>query len=110
MSPPSLRINPKSRRGKLLLIDGPISSPLFSLFHLATALVQGLQRVLHRAVVVPILEGRRAGPPRPILGLVRRVPRVTTATAYLIGVGPRPEHAPAFAARPAREPRGRATG
>jgi 2-polyprenyl-6-methoxyphenol hydroxylase-like FAD-dependent oxidoreductase len=77
---------------------------------LATALVQGLQRVLHRAVVVPILEGRRAGPPRPILGLVRRVPRVTTATAYLIGVGPRPEHAPAFAARPAREPRGRATG
>ena len=71
----------------------------------ATVLIQSLQRVLHRAVVVPILEGRRQGPPRPLLSLLQRVPRVTTATAYLIGVGPRPEHAPDFAVRAAREPR-----
>ena len=66
----------------------------------ATVLVQGLQRMLHRGVVVPILDGRRTGPPAPVLALMRRVPRLTQLMAYVIGVGFRPEHAPDFAVRP----------
>ena len=67
---------------------------------LATALVQTLQRGLHRGLVMPILDGRRTGPPDLMLALLRRVPRLTVVTAYLIGVGLRPEHAPEFARRP----------
>ncbi|GGJ86162.1 hypothetical protein GCM10010123_14700 [Pilimelia anulata] len=66
---------------------------------LPTVLVQRLQRLMHRAFVVPILDGRRAGPPAPVLGLVRRVPQLSVVPAYLIGVGFRPEHAPDFARR-----------
>jgi 2-polyprenyl-6-methoxyphenol hydroxylase-like FAD-dependent oxidoreductase len=66
----------------------------------ATTLVQSLQRLLHRGLVVPILDGRRNGPPDRLLALLRRVPRLTSVTAYLIGVGFKPEHAPDFARRP----------
>jgi len=66
---------------------------------LPTIVVQSLQRVMHRAVVVPIIEGRRTGPPKPFLALMRRVPQATLVPAYLIGVGLRPEHAPRFARR-----------
>ena len=40
------------------------------------------------------------GPPKPVLALLRRVPAASYLTAYLIGVGIRPEHAPPSAARP----------
>jgi 2-polyprenyl-6-methoxyphenol hydroxylase-like FAD-dependent oxidoreductase len=70
---------------------------------LPTVLVQTLQRALHRALVAPLIEGRRPGPPAPVLALLRRLPQLTVVPAYLIGVGLRPEHAPAFARRaPAR--------
>jgi len=69
----------------------------------ATVVVQTLQRMMHRGLVTPILDGRRTGPPRPVLGLLRRVPRLSYLTAYLLGVGIRPEHAPAYA-RPAPTP------
>lgn len=77
----------------------------------ATVVVQALQRLLHRGMVAPILDGRRTGPPKPVLALLRGVPRLTYVTAYLIGVGIRPEHAPAFAIRPLRlrEDAGRTT-
>jgi len=64
-----------------------------------TILVQALQRVMHRGLVMPIIEGRRMGPPRPILALLQRVPQTSFLTAYLVGVGLRPEHAPEFARR-----------
>jgi 2-polyprenyl-6-methoxyphenol hydroxylase-like FAD-dependent oxidoreductase len=67
---------------------------------LPTILVQEMQQLIHRAVVEPIIEGRRTGPPKPVLGLLSRVPQVSYLPAYLIGVGFRPEHAPAFARRP----------
>jgi hypothetical protein len=54
---------------------------------------------MHRGLVTPILAGRRMGPPRPLLALMRHVPQVSSVTAYLIGIGIRPEHAPAFAVR-----------
>jgi 2-polyprenyl-6-methoxyphenol hydroxylase-like FAD-dependent oxidoreductase len=68
---------------------------------LPTALVQSLQRILHSGVVAPIVEGRRMGPPAPVLALLRRFPQVSFLPAYLIGVGVRPEHAPNVARRPA---------
>lgn len=72
---------------------------------MATVMVQTLQRMMHRGLVRPILDGRRLGPPRPVLALLRSFPRATSLTAYLIGVGIRPEHAPPFAVRPARDTR-----
>lgn len=68
---------------------------------LPTIAVQTLQRLMHRGLVTPILEGRRMGPPRPVLALMRRVPQMSSVTAHIIGVGLRPEHAPEFARRPA---------
>jgi 2-polyprenyl-6-methoxyphenol hydroxylase-like FAD-dependent oxidoreductase len=86
------------------LLDGPPTARDLARVRnrriVATVLVQGLQRMLHRGVVVPILDGRRAGPPAPVLALMRRVPRLTQLMAYVIGVGFRPEHAPDFAVRP----------
>jgi 2-polyprenyl-6-methoxyphenol hydroxylase-like FAD-dependent oxidoreductase len=67
---------------------------------LPTILVQSLQRLMHRVVVVPIIDGRRTGPPKPALALLRHVPQASYVPAYLIGVGLHPEHAPAFARRP----------
>jgi 2-polyprenyl-6-methoxyphenol hydroxylase-like FAD-dependent oxidoreductase len=67
---------------------------------LPTILVQALQRLMHRGLVVPIIEGRQMGPPKPVLSLMRRIPQASYVPAYLIGVGLRPEHAPAFARRP----------
>lgn len=65
----------------------------------ATVVVQALQRMMHRGLVEPILDGRRLGPPRPVLAVLRHVPGASRVTAHLIGVGIRPEHAPPFAAR-----------
>jgi len=66
---------------------------------LPTVLVQWMQRLMHSAVVGPIVEGRRMGPPGPVLALVSRFPQLSFVPAYLIGVGFRPEHAPPFARR-----------
>ncbi len=65
----------------------------------ATRLVQGLQRLMHRGIVTPVLESRRQRPPRPLLALLRRVPQISVVPAYLIGFGFRPEHAPPYARR-----------
>jgi 2-polyprenyl-6-methoxyphenol hydroxylase-like FAD-dependent oxidoreductase len=71
---------------------------------LTTVVVQALQRLLHRGVVMPIIDGVRMGPPAPLLALIHRVPQLSFVPAYLIGVGLRPEHAPEFARRSAEEP------
>ncbi|MFV2020243.1 FAD-dependent oxidoreductase [Micromonospora sp. LOL_023] len=67
---------------------------------LPTVVVQAMQQALHRNLVRPILDGRRAGPPAPVLTLMRRLPQASLLPAYLIGIGPRPEDAPDFARRP----------
>jgi len=67
--------------------------------YLPTVLVQCLQRMMHRLIVKPVLEGRREGPPKPLTRLMRKVPRASFVPAYLIGIGFRPEHAPAWARR-----------
>jgi 2-polyprenyl-6-methoxyphenol hydroxylase-like FAD-dependent oxidoreductase len=66
---------------------------------LPTLLVQGLQRMMHAGVIKPLIEGRRQGPPKALVTLLRLVPKATYLPAYLIGVGFRPEHAPEFARR-----------
>jgi 2-polyprenyl-6-methoxyphenol hydroxylase-like FAD-dependent oxidoreductase len=69
---------------------------------LPTVAVQLLQRLMHRVLVKPIIEGRRGGPPKPALAVMRRLPAASFVPAYLIGIGLRPEHAPPFARRQAR--------
>ncbi|EID53337.1 FAD-dependent oxidoreductase [Saccharomonospora xinjiangensis] len=64
-----------------------------------TIVVQGLQRLLHRVIVAPVMEGRRSGPPKPLTKTLRTAPWLSAVPAFLIGVGPRPERAPTFARR-----------
>ena len=72
---------------------------------LPTILIQSLQRLMHRGFAAPILEGRRVGPAKPVQALMRRFPPASFIPAYLVGVGPLPEHAPDFARRPAANSR-----
>jgi 2-polyprenyl-6-methoxyphenol hydroxylase-like FAD-dependent oxidoreductase len=67
----------------------------------ATALVQTLQRGLHRALFTPVVEGRRSAMPAAPIAVLHRLPGLRFVPAYLIGVGFRPERAPEFAKRPA---------
>lgn len=64
-----------------------------------TAVTQAVQRVLHRRLLGPLLQGRDPTPPAALLGLVERLPWLSAVPAYFVGVGVRPEHAPAFARR-----------
>lgn len=64
------------------------------------AVIQAVQRVLHARVIMPALDGRAISPPRPLAWLLRRVPGVAVVPALLLGIGPRPERAPAYARRP----------
>ncbi|MEV7097014.1 FAD-dependent oxidoreductase [Amycolatopsis sp. NPDC051045] len=68
-----------------------------------TLMVQGLQRLLHRTVVRGVMNGKRNGPPAPLIKAFARFPRLSYVPARLLGLGLRPEHAPAFARR-AMEP------
>lgn len=64
-----------------------------------TVVVQTVQRVMHRAVFVPLFAGKRSGAPPILLFLVRHAPVVRRLMPRLIAFGPRPEHAPGFARR-----------
>jgi len=66
---------------------------------LPTAVTQGVQRVLQRALLGPLLRGADPTPPAALLTLVDRLPWLSAVPAYFVGVGIRPEHAPAFARR-----------
>lgn len=66
---------------------------------LPAAVTQGLQRILQRMVVGPVLSGARATFPKPVLVLTSRFPALRKIPAYLIAIGLRPEHAPDFARR-----------
>jgi 2-polyprenyl-6-methoxyphenol hydroxylase-like FAD-dependent oxidoreductase len=64
-----------------------------------TAVTQAVQRVLQRALLGRLLRGEDPSPPAALLGLVERLPWLSFLPAYFIGVGVRPERAPAFARR-----------
>ncbi len=64
-----------------------------------TAVTQAVQRLLQNRLLGPLLRGADPTPPAALLGLVERLPWLSVVPAYFIGVGVRPEHAPAFARR-----------
>lgn len=66
-----------------------------------TAVTQAVQQVLAGRLLGPLLHGADPTPPTALLGLVERLPWLSIVPAYFIGVGVRPEHAPAFARREA---------
>ncbi|WKK71757.1 hypothetical protein Q0F99_00670 [Rathayibacter oskolensis] len=57
--------------------------------------------MLHARLIMPALSGRLSGPPRPLVALLRALPALAVVPALLVGVGPRPERAPAWSRRPA---------
>jgi 2-polyprenyl-6-methoxyphenol hydroxylase-like FAD-dependent oxidoreductase len=61
---------------------------------------QGLQRMVHRVLIAPALSGELTGFPKMPLMLAQKVPALRTVPAYIVAIGPRPEHAPDFARRP----------
>jgi 2-polyprenyl-6-methoxyphenol hydroxylase-like FAD-dependent oxidoreductase len=63
-----------------------------------TAVTQGVQRVLQRGLG-PLLRGADPTPPAAFLTVMQRLPWLSFVPAYFIGVGVRPERAPAFARR-----------
>ncbi|MEK0157507.1 FAD-dependent oxidoreductase [Arthrobacter oryzae] len=64
-----------------------------------TVVVQAVQRIMHRAVFVPLFAGRRTGAPPILLFFVRHAPVVRRIMPRLVAFGPLPEHAPGFARR-----------
>jgi len=64
-----------------------------------TAVTQGVQRVLQRGLLGPLLRGADPTPPEALLSVIERLPWLSVLPAYFIGVGIRPERAPAFARR-----------
>lgn len=65
----------------------------------ATAITQGIQRAMHRALVIPVFNGADGKPPVAFTTLLQKLPWLTAIPARIIGVGVRPERAPAFARR-----------
>ncbi|SEF37743.1 2-polyprenyl-6-methoxyphenol hydroxylase [Amycolatopsis pretoriensis] len=62
-------------------------------------LVQALQRIMHADLAGPIRSGEQAGPPGRLMTAARWLPVLRTFAVYLVGVGLRPERAPASARR-----------
>jgi 2-polyprenyl-6-methoxyphenol hydroxylase-like FAD-dependent oxidoreductase len=65
----------------------------------AAAITQALQRIMHRRLVVPVFAGADGKPPAVFVALLQRLPWLTAIPARVIGVGVRPERAPAYARR-----------
>jgi 2-polyprenyl-6-methoxyphenol hydroxylase-like FAD-dependent oxidoreductase len=63
-----------------------------------TAVTQAVQRFLQRGLG-PLLRGGNPTPPAAFLDVMQRLPWLSFLPAYFIGVGVRPERAPAFARR-----------
>ncbi|HEU0190464.1 MAG TPA: FAD-dependent oxidoreductase [Mycobacterium sp.] len=70
---------------------------------LPAVVTQSVQRLLHRGLR-PILRGEDLTPPEALLSAIERLPWLSGVPAYFVGVGVRPEHAPAFARRDAAAP------
>ncbi|WP_281356909.1 FAD-dependent oxidoreductase [Fodinicola acaciae] len=67
-----------------------------------TWVLQTLQGLLHRLVFEPVLAAKGELKVPLAARIIVRYPWLGRYPAHLIGVGPRPEHAPEFARRPAR--------
>ena len=65
---------------------------------LPTVATQRLQRIIHRGMSRPA--DQELKPPAALQVVLERLPGLAVVPAYLVGVGLRPESAPAFARRP----------
>jgi 2-polyprenyl-6-methoxyphenol hydroxylase-like FAD-dependent oxidoreductase len=63
-----------------------------------TAVTQTFQRLLHTVMLRAMASGKTPSPGKA-LSILARFPQLSAIPAYLMGVGVRPEHAPAFARR-----------
>lgn len=61
--------------------------------------VQALQRIMHADLAGPIVSGGEAGPPGRMMTAAQWLPFLRTLAVYSVGVGLRPERAPASARR-----------
>lgn len=66
---------------------------------LPAALTQSAQRMLQTVLLRAVFRGADPTPPALLLNVVRWLPWLSALPAYFVGVGVRPEHAPAFARR-----------
>jgi 2-polyprenyl-6-methoxyphenol hydroxylase-like FAD-dependent oxidoreductase len=66
-----------------------------------TAVTQGLQRVIQRLLVASVLAGKLPTFPKAPMILMTKFPALRVVPAYIVAIGPRPEHAPEFARRSA---------
>ncbi len=64
-----------------------------------TVITQAIQRGMHRALVAPAFRGAEPEPPAALAAVLRKLPWLSAIPARVIGVGIRPERAPAFARR-----------
>jgi 2-polyprenyl-6-methoxyphenol hydroxylase-like FAD-dependent oxidoreductase len=64
-----------------------------------TAVTQAVQRVLGGRLLGAVLRGADPTPPDALLRVMERLPWLSVLPAYFVGVGVRPERAPAFARR-----------
>ena len=64
-----------------------------------TVVTQAIQRVMHRALVAPVFRGAEPEPPAALAAVLRKLPWLSAIPARVVGVGIRPERAPAFARR-----------
>ncbi|WP_281269602.1 FAD-dependent oxidoreductase [Arthrobacter silvisoli] len=64
-----------------------------------TVAIQSVQLLLHTAIFGPAVTRGLSGPPGPVVFAARRLPWLRKVPAFLLGFGPRPEHAPGFARR-----------
>jgi 2-polyprenyl-6-methoxyphenol hydroxylase-like FAD-dependent oxidoreductase len=65
-----------------------------------TALIQGMQRVIHAKVIAAAMVEGDPGPPPLALRVVSRIPFLRTVAGYAVAIGPLPERAPKYARRP----------
>lgn len=63
------------------------------------AATQAAQRLMHRGVARLLRSDAELTLPRPAARVLRSAPALAAVPAWLLGVGPRPEHAPDFARR-----------
>jgi 2-polyprenyl-6-methoxyphenol hydroxylase-like FAD-dependent oxidoreductase len=64
-----------------------------------TVAIQTLQRVLHRQLLAPVLQGHDTQPPAAAVKLFERIPQLSVVPAYVVGVGIMPQKTPDFARR-----------
>ncbi|WP_286212963.1 FAD-dependent oxidoreductase [Mycolicibacterium mageritense] len=71
--------------------------------NMPAAVIQAVQRILHRGLAAALLGREIKQPPAWLVKVVATlftwVPSLSAIPAYLVGVGPLPEHAPVFARR-----------